>query len=670
MKRGNLKSLALFAVVAMAAAPNLVVAQAAPTSAQSPIKSSTSPSSDAGQSAASCVRRDVLPKAADAHVHKQDPTMLSEHMAALALAPHGEATHMAVGDCPWSIPETWLDRRVPDAGAKVLIPTGVTVEYDLESSVSLYTVRIDGTLSFSRDRNTRMKLDTMLVAPEGKLSMGSVASPINGNVSAEIIFADNGPININWDPQLLSRGLVSHGAVEIHGGKKLTFSKLATPPSRGDKSITLESAPTGWRVGDNLVLTGTTLVPHGHRSREDYVRLETEDEELTITEINGSTISFSERLRYHHRTPRADLKPYVANLTRNIVFTSENADDLPIHQRGHTMFMHSDAVDVRYAEFRDLGRTNKKERAFDIHKPFGRTIAFDSNIKARYPFHFHRTGVTLANKPTMAVGNSVWRSPGWAYVHHESNANYFNNVGYDAFGAIYVAEVGNETGRWVNNIAIKSFGVGGGAKAFAGRPEFNLARGGAGYWFQGRLVASRDNVAAGMPGGHGYVYMHRGPRSEMRRVRREDLFQPETMLYVEDGFANEPPINQHVNNLAFAVQTGNEVVKASAQQGSDLRSFISDFTAWEVQTGLLNQYTGHYTFKNIDLIAARLPLRSGGSFTGIEFGPNTLDMAVVNASIVGFEKGISAGRHIENLNRPFDGDFDYVFCQCYFFRCE
>ena len=522
MKYIKLKFLTFFVLAVAVAAPGFGAAQT-PPSAQSPLAQGSAPD----QSATQCERKKIEHRAEDTHVHQTDPAMLSEHMAALALAPHSEATHVAVANCAWSNPETWRDRRVPDAGARVLIPAGVTVEYDVDGAVSLFTVRVDGTLSFAKERNTRMILDTMLVAPEGKLSIGSVTAPINAGVSAEIIFADNGPINIDWDPQLLSRGLVSHGAVEIHGGEKLPFSKLATAPRRGDKSITLETAPRGWRVGDNLVLTGTVLVPHRHRSTEDYVRLETEDEELTITEIDGTTISFSKPLRYHHLTPRDDLKPYVANLTRNIVFTTENVDALPVYQRGHTMFMHSDAVDVRFAEFRDLGRTNKKERAFDIHKPGNRTIAHDSNIKARYPFHFHRTGVTLANKPTMAVGNSVWRSPGWAYVHHESNANYFNNVGYDAFGAIFVAEVANETGRWVNNIAIKSFGVGGGAKAFAGRPEFDLARGGAGYWFQGRLVASRDNIAAGMPGGHGYVYMHRGPRSEMMRVRRENLFQPE-----------------------------------------------------------------------------------------------------------------------------------------------
>ena len=113
-------------------------------------------------------------------------------------------------------------------------------------------------------------------------------------------------------------------------------------------------------------------------------------------------------------------------------------------------------------------------------------------------------------------------------------------------------------------------------------------------------------------------------------------------------------------------KTGNEVLKAAAQQASDLRTFIEGFTAWEVQTGLHNQYTGHYTLKDIDIIATRTPITSGGSVTGIEFGPNTLDMTVINAKIDGFEKGIFTRRHIINLNAPFDGIYDYIFANVSF----
>ena len=33
----------------------------------------------------------------------------------------------------------------------------------------------------------------------------------------EIVIANNGDIDVSWDPTLVSRGVISHGAVEIHG---------------------------------------------------------------------------------------------------------------------------------------------------------------------------------------------------------------------------------------------------------------------------------------------------------------------------------------------------------------------------------------------------------------------------------------------------------------------
>ena len=50
--------------------------------------------------------------------------------------------------------------------------------------------------------------------------------------------------------------------------------------------------------------------------------------------------------------------------------------------------------------------------------------------------------------PGMAMGNAVYGSPGWGFVHHDSNAILDNNATYDTFGAGYVAESGNETGAW------------------------------------------------------------------------------------------------------------------------------------------------------------------------------------------------------------------------------
>ena len=95
----------------------------------------------------------------------------------------------------------------------------------------------------------------------------------------------------------------------------------------------------------------------------------------------------------------------------NVIVETENGDDLPPHQRGHTMFMHSNDVDIRYAAFNELGRTDKSVRSVDAD-PEG--LSADASVKGRYAFHLHRTGVDDQDDPAIAIGNTVWGSPGWA----------------------------------------------------------------------------------------------------------------------------------------------------------------------------------------------------------------------------------------------------------------
>jgi len=579
-----------------------------------------------------------------------------EHHALLALVPVEEATHTAVNDGSWFDPNTWANGEVPPDGAKVYIPEGVTVDYDGESTVSLFTVRIDGALDFATDQNTFMEVDTMIVAPTGALTIGTVDNPVAAGVETVIQIADNGPIDVSWDSQLLSRGIVSRGTVEIHGDEKDAFLKVATDPMAGDTSITLEAPPDGWAVGDKLVLTGTHLpdvewVPAGEKRD-----ITTEDEELIITAINGNVIHFDRALEYNHDTPRDDLKAYVANYSRNVRIVSENADGLPVHQRGHVMFMESDKIDVRYAEFTDLGRTDKSERAFDVADLD--TVEFDSNIKARYPLHLHHTGVADQDNPAMLVGNAVWGSPGWGYVHHDSNAILSDNAAYDIFGAAFVAETGNETGRWVHNIAIKSIGVAGigidnNPKVGDDVNAFDLGRTGAGFWFQGRIVDAVDNVAAGIPSGQGFVYMSRGSLNDVINVTSEHAPQPDSLNYLDDARIFLPAISQFVGNEAIAAGSGFYVVKPGPNQGHDVRSVIDDFTAWETRFGIHLEYTGHYTIKDADLIGA------ANGVAGIQAGQNTIDLVVNNANIEGFKTGVDLFKTSNFAD--FDGNFQYVF---------
>ena len=118
-------------------------------------------------------------------------------------------------------------------GARVLIPEGVHMTYDHVSEARLFTVRVDGKLEFSTEVNSQMVVDTIVISPSGALQIGTETDPVDPNVNVDIIFANNGPIDVTWDPMLLSRGLISHGEVEIHGAVKDSHEKVIDEPMAG-----------------------------------------------------------------------------------------------------------------------------------------------------------------------------------------------------------------------------------------------------------------------------------------------------------------------------------------------------------------------------------------------------------------------------------------------------
>ena len=344
-------------------------------------------------------------------------------------------------------------------------------------------------------------------------------------------------------------------------------------------------------------------------------------------------------LRYDHVRPRSDLKIYVANLTRNIRIQTENGANLPPHKRGHVMFMHSPKVDVRYAEFRDLGRTDKSRRS--LHD-CGSSPSPSCNRQSRYPLHLHRIGVEDLGKPAMIVGNSVVGSPGWGYTHHDSNAIMTKNVAYGIYGAAFVAETGNETGRWSRNIAIKCFGVSNGAKHGPDREAFDFGRNGVAFWFQGRMVSSVENIGADCQ--HGFVYNSRTNGRNHIPVSMASLTTPEVTRYNTTDFIQNPALEMFRGNVSIANERCLEVFRVTPGQGHDKRTVLEDFTCWAAQSGLKLHYTSHYTMRDIDIICQRGTLQLDDTEgEGIGYGTNTADMVVIDTTIDGCAYGVRPG---------------------------
>jgi hypothetical protein len=405
---------------------------------------------------------------------------------------------------------------------------------------------------------------------------------------------------------------------------------------KGDTVIKLAEVPEGWRVGDTVIISGT------HKQGFSWVNgertfVESQDEEVRITKIEGGAITIDRPLVYDHDTPRADLFAYVANMTRNITISSEDGEATALNARGHVMFMHSDDVDVRYAAFDDLGRTDKSQPAFDVGTLT--TVEADSNIKGRYSLHFHKTGTADQDDPAIAIGNTVSGSPGWGFVQHSSNANFIDNIAFDIFGAAFAAEDGDETGIWQHNMAIKTEGIGpgvSGVKEQADVARHDNGRTGDGFFFAGRLVEAADNVAVNTT--FGFVWMTRSAPTD---PLAENLDTPE-IAYGKDTISNrDAPIQGFLNNEAFGTQYGLVIVKSNPSSGHDVRSVLEGFLNWETSNGVQLGYSAHYTFKDFDLIGTDSTAKIAGVGTGITFGTNAFDIVYNGLKIEGFKIGVN-----------------------------
>lgn len=192
------------------------------------------------------------------------------------------------------------------------------------------------------------------------------------------------------------------------------------------------------------------------------------------------------------------LEPHAVNLTRSVVFRSESKE-----RRGHVMFMNP-SVNCCYASFIDLGRTDKS-------KPVSDPEAGDnSNPRARYSLHFHRTGApSPANGSrfdsegrgrivSQVVGCVVDGSPGWGFVNHVANVEFRQCIAIDVFGAGFATEEGDEAGAFIDCIAANCVGLAkdGNPNNVKGIAEIaDWGKAGDGFWLQSPLVETRNCTA-------------------------------------------------------------------------------------------------------------------------------------------------------------------------------
>lgn len=417
----------------------------------------------------------------------------------------GAVTHRAVQNGNWNQGSTWDTGTVPGNDAIVEIPGGTRVIVTSQETARLKFLQIKGEFRFSIHFNTRLYVETVMVTPTGFFMIGDPNNTVKADKTAEMIFINDGnPIDLNYDPGELSRGLMSMGKIRIYGAPKTHMSEMNASMTKNRNILDLKfPVPADWSIGDEIVLAGT------HFKRDTDLQ----DEVFSIAGINGTQITLNQNTQYDHWRVRTEMMLHVANLERNVIFRSES-QAIPL--RGHIMIMNGD-VDIRHAAFIDLGRTDKGQPLDEKVVNLSTGAISDgprTNVRGRYALHFHKNGILPGQAPPSKVYGCVVRgTPGWGFVNHSSHVDFRENVCHDFLGAAFVTELGDELGNFFDNIAIHGVG-----EPYPGtsnaqydnkykpvrivfenpyRPQVigDFGFSGDGFWFQGSAVRARNNVA-------------------------------------------------------------------------------------------------------------------------------------------------------------------------------
>jgi G8 domain len=502
----------------------------------------------------------------------------------------------------WSSASTWQGGQVPTANSVVRIAAAHTVTVDDTTPVA-YTVAVDGKLSFNPSVNTRLKVTNLEVmagptgmGTPGVVEVGTTTAPVAASVTAEIVISNTALGGGVADVDQFGTGIVVFGNLKMHGSVKTpTFVRLATEPKAGNTTLALAEAVSGWNVGDRLVLPDTRHLEWNETPAGSWINSSNQWEERAVSAISTDrkTITLNAALTFNHNGARdlnnvLEFLPHVGNLTRNVIVRSESAGGT----RGHMLSLHMADVDIRYAAFKDMGRTT--------YLPLDNA----SNHIGRYPIHMHHLGGPTATPANgfqfTLIGNAVDGGSAetkfkWGITVHGSHyGTISDNVVYNYNGAAIATEDGSESFNiFDHNFALR--GIGEPSDSVA---EARLAMGteGVGFWFRGPNNFVRNNVAANFQNptteaAYGFVYQQRF----LGNISVPNVKGAMAASEFTTRNGNNMPILQFDNNEAYGAMQGGLTIWWVNSQDPDpypstQESLIKNFKTWHTYNKAVYMY--------------------------------------------------------------------------------
>jgi hypothetical protein len=221
------------------------------------------------------------------------------------------ARRAAAAQQRWSDPATW-GGAVPGPGQMATV-SGVVV-LDADVTVGGVTIQPGAQLVFDPQRSVTLT-STGNVVDQGTLTM----RPAGPATTHRIVFSgvdESAFVGGGTTPLATDVGLwvMDDGVLDVAGSPKTAWIRAAGALAAGATTVQLEAAPTGWRVGDDVVLTATA--DPNVRNHHDAFDL------ATITAIAGATVTLSAPIQFAHPDKViGDGRRFaceVLNLTRNV----------------------------------------------------------------------------------------------------------------------------------------------------------------------------------------------------------------------------------------------------------------------------------------------------------------------------------------------------------------
>jgi Bacterial Ig domain/G8 domain len=309
----------------------------------------------------------------------------------------------------WSDPATWSGGRLPLAGepAAILAGTAVTVTGSVQAAG--VTVEAGGRLAFDPNGSAELT-STRNVVVNGTLSMRPASSPVvqtirfTGVDAARIVGGGMDPVDSD-----VGLWVMGAGQLDLAGTPKTAWTRAVGSVTAGATEVPLQTAPTGWRAGDDVSIAPTARPDGGSDFYKGF-------DESAVAGASSGSVRLATPTRRAHPEVNGRWSAEVMNLTRNVRIEGTAAGP------AHVFIRSSRPQSIRHTQIR--------------HVSVLKGSATQEGLSGRYGLHFHMMGD--ASRGSVVEGVVVRDAGSHTFVAHASHGITFrddisyNNV-RDAF---------------------------------------------------------------------------------------------------------------------------------------------------------------------------------------------------------------------------------------------